>query len=199
MSVLDQVGRTNPEKVVLYISTPGGGVFEGVSIYNYLRLLPFPVETCNFGTVDSIGAVIYAAGTRRTSVPQARFLLHGVQAQFGSGQSLEEPQIIERLKGLQIDTKNIARIIGATIGKDESAVTQLMLERTTLDPPAAIALGLVHAGDPPPIPRGATVWPVQRQPQMPAIQFQGVPTGIQLGLSGAVIEPHSTGLALSRS
>ena len=130
-------------ELVMLISSPGGSVFHGLSAYNYLKGLPIKVTTHNFGSVDSIGVVLYCGGSERFSVPQARFLLHGVSATFRK-ESLEEQQLDERLKGLKIDMANIARVIAATTGKTEQQVTKAMLDRTTLDPEQAKAWGLVH-------------------------------------------------------
>jgi ATP-dependent protease ClpP protease subunit len=94
---------------------PGGSVFHGLSAYNYLKGLPANITTHNFGSVDSIGVVLYCAGATRLSVPQARFLLHGVSANFPQNTSLEEKQLEERLKGLKIDNENIAKVVARTL------------------------------------------------------------------------------------
>jgi Protease subunit of ATP-dependent Clp proteases len=53
------------EKINILISSPGGSVFHGLSLYNYLKGLPIEIETYNFGSVDSIGVIIYCAGKKR--------------------------------------------------------------------------------------------------------------------------------------
>ena len=58
--------------------------------------------------------------------------------------SMEEKQLEERLKGLQIDMGNIARIIADTVKKDRQQILNDMLNRTTLYPEQAIEYGLVH-------------------------------------------------------
>jgi len=118
MSVIDDAVNKGIQEIILLISTPGGTVFHGLSIYNYLRGLPIEkLKTHNFGSVDSIGVVIYCAGKERYSSPQARFLIHGVSANFEQPVSLEEPQLEERLKGLRIDIENIAKVISAILAK----------------------------------------------------------------------------------
>jgi ATP-dependent protease ClpP protease subunit len=145
MSVLDQAINQGVRDITLLISTPGGSVFHGISIYNYLRGLPLDrLVTHNFGSVDSIGVVMYCAGRERFSSPQARFLLHGVSANFQGNFSLEEPQLEERLKGLKIDIENIAKVISENVKKEVTDVTQTMLQRTTLNPEQAKEWGLVH-------------------------------------------------------
>lgn len=145
MSVIDQAVNQGVKDITLLISTPGGSVFHGISIYNYLRGLPLErLVTHNFGSVDSIGVVMYCAGRERYSSPQARFLLHGVSASFLGNQSLEEPQLEERLKGLKIDIENIAKVVSENVKKSVEEVTETMIKRTTLNPEQAKEWGLVH-------------------------------------------------------
>jgi ATP-dependent Clp protease protease subunit len=126
------------------MSTVDQKMKHGLSAYNYLKGLPASITTHNFGSVDSIGIVIYCAGSRRLSVPQARFLFHGVNVQFRGEQNLEEKQLEERLRGLRIDMENIAKIIAANTGKSAKDITDAMIERTTLNPEEAQSWGLVH-------------------------------------------------------
>ncbi len=145
MNVLDQAINQGVKDITLLISTPGGSVFHGISIYNYLRGLPLDrLVTHNFGSVDSIGVVMYCAGRERYSSPQARFLLHGVTLNFQGSLSLEEPQLEEKLKGLKIDIENIAKVISENVEKDVNIVTETMIQRTTLNPEQAKEWGLVH-------------------------------------------------------
>lgn len=128
----------------LMLSSPGGSVFHGLSVYNFLKGAPIEVYTYNFGIVDSIGVVIFCSGSKRFSVPHARFLIHGVQANFIGNQALDEKDLEERLKGLQIDYKNIARVIADTAQKPTDKVLEDMNNRTTLSPQEAKDYGLVH-------------------------------------------------------
>lgn len=142
--IIDRKIKEKVERLHLMISSPGGSVFHGLSIYNFLKGAPIEVYTYNFGTVDSIGVVIFCSGSKRFSVPHARFLLHGVQANFMGNQSLDEKDLEERLKGLQIDYKNIARVISDTAEKPADKVLDDMNKRTTLNPQEAKDYGLVH-------------------------------------------------------
>jgi ATP-dependent protease ClpP protease subunit len=144
MNAIDQKMKQGSTNFIILISSPGGSVFHGLSAYNYLKGLPATITTHNFGSVDSIGVVLYCGGSKRLSVPQARFLLHGVSINFEQGTNLEEKQLEEKLKGLRIDIENIAKVIAANTGKSVKDVTNAMLERTTLNPEEAKSWGLVH-------------------------------------------------------
>ena len=164
MNVVDAKMREGKNDFILLISSPGGSVFHGLSAYNYLRGIPATVTTHNFGSVDSIGVVLYCGGTKRLSVPQARFLLHGVTAQFPQHTRLEEKQLEEQLKGLKIDLLNIAKVIAANTGKSIDEVTAAMLDRTTLNPDQAKDWGLVHEIRADLFPAGAELISIQSKP-----------------------------------
>jgi len=144
MNAVDQKMKQGIKEFIILISSPGGSVIHGMSAYNYLKGLPASVITHNFGSVDSIGIVLYCAGSKRLSVPQARFLFHGVNVQFQGQQNLDEKLLEERLKGLRIDMENIAKVIAANTGKSARDATDAMFERITLNPEEARSWGLVH-------------------------------------------------------
>jgi len=144
MNAVDQKMKQGIKEFIILISSPGGSVIHGMSAYNYLKGLPASITTHNFGSVDSIGIVLYCAGSKRMSVPQARFLFHGVNVQFQGQQNLDEKLLEERLKGLRIDMENIAKVIAANTGKSARDVTDAMFERITLNPEEARSWGLVH-------------------------------------------------------
>ena len=162
MNAIDQKMKEGITEFILLISSPGGSVFHGLSAYNYLKGLPFSITTHNFGSVDSMGIVLFCGGSKRLSVPQARFLLHAVSAGF-KNERLEEKQLEERLKGLKIDIENIAKVIAANTGKNVQDIINAMLERTTLNPEEAKAWGLVHEIKPELFETGSEVISIQYQ------------------------------------
>jgi ATP-dependent protease ClpP protease subunit len=143
METVEQKMKQGQSDFILLISCPGGSVIHGLSAYTYLKGLPANITTHNFGSVDSIGVVLFCGGSRRISVPQARFMLHSVSSMFQQNMRLEEMQLEERLKSLRIDTENIAKVISATTGKSVDDVLLAMQDRTTLNPEEAQDWGLV--------------------------------------------------------
>ncbi len=144
MQAIDRKLSQGAKHMGLILSTPGGDVFQGLSVYNYLKGIPLEITTQNFGSLDSIGVVLYCAGSRRLCVPNARFLLHGVMVNFFTPVSFEEKQLDERLKSLQLDMGAIARIIASTVHKDPQLVLSDLRAHTTLFPEQAVQYGLVH-------------------------------------------------------
>lgn len=144
LQIVDKKIKEKYERIHLMISSPGGSVFHGLSLYNFLKGAPVEVYTYNFGSVDSIGVVIFCAGSKRFSVPHARFLIHGVRFNSSGNVSFDEKQIEEHLKSIKIDQQNIARVIADTTQKPVHEVEDDMNNRTTLNPKEAKDYGLVH-------------------------------------------------------
>jgi ATP-dependent Clp protease protease subunit len=144
MKVIDSMLAGGARQIHLMLSSPGGSVFHGLSIHNFLRGAPIEVTTYNFGTVDSIATVIFCSGTVRKCVPHARFLIHGVSFNVNGPAQFDEKGLEEHLKLLKIDYGNIARVIADTTQKTTEDVVNDMNERTTLSPEEAKGYGLVH-------------------------------------------------------
>jgi ATP-dependent Clp protease protease subunit len=176
----------------LLLSTPCVSVHDGISVYNLLKGLPIKISTYNFGSVDSIGVVMFCAGENRYSVPHARFLLHPVAMQVGAPQTFDEPLMEEKLKLLKADQANIAKVISATINKPVEEVQKLIHSRTTLEPEKAIEKGLVTEIKSSLVPAGIQLYSIyDNYPQQQGIPMQ---FPIQLPLRG-IVQPVQESLS----
>jgi ATP-dependent protease ClpP protease subunit len=198
--IVDKKLRENVERLHLLLSSPGGSVFHGISAYSFLKGCPMEIYTYNFGSVDSIGVVIFCAGDRRFSVPHARFLIHGVSVNFQGNHMLDEKGLEEKLKGLKIDYQNIARVISDTTEKPAHKVQDDMNNRITLSATEARDYGLVHEIKIDLLPAGADLSVVgdsglQHQQQTQQIQIpipiQIPPPAAQHGVPGEHVK-HMT-------
>jgi ATP-dependent Clp protease protease subunit len=144
MRAIDQRLGEGMSHLHLLISSPGGSVFHGLSLHNFLKGVGIEVSTYNFGSVDSIGVVIFCAGGKRYCVPNSRFHIHGVKLSFKGEVTWDEKALEEYLKLLKTDYTNVARVIAATTGKQERAIVNDMIKQTSLMPEQALNYGLVH-------------------------------------------------------
>lgn len=142
--IIDQKYRSGFRRVHLLLSTPGGSVAHGISLYNYLKGMDIELTTHNFGTVDSIGVIIFCAGSKRLSVPNARFFLHPIGMDILKPVRVDEHWIREQAASLKIDQTNIAKIIADTTDRDATSVESDIAERKSLLPMEAIEYNLVH-------------------------------------------------------
>lgn len=69
----------NPNAPInLYLNTPGGSVYDGLSIYDTMNYVKCPVYTTCLGLAASMGSVLLAAGERgnRSALPHSRIMIH---------------------------------------------------------------------------------------------------------------------------
>lgn len=69
----------NPDKdISLYIDSPGGSVYAGLSIYDTMQFIKPDVSTICLGMAASIGAFLLAAGAKgkRFALPNSRIMIH---------------------------------------------------------------------------------------------------------------------------
>ncbi|AQQ71647.1 ATP-dependent Clp protease proteolytic subunit [Limihaloglobus sulfuriphilus] len=88
-----------------YINSPGGSVTAGLAIYDTMRFLRCPVATYCIGQAASMGAVLFAGGTKgkRYMLPNSRIMLHqplisGVMQGTASDLEIEAKEIIRLRK-----------------------------------------------------------------------------------------------------
>lgn len=155
LGVCAKLANDGVQTVYLLLSTPGGNVMNGVTIYNTLRGLPFHLITHNVGNVDSIGNLVFLAGEERYSSPHTTFMFHGVGFDIKSQTRLEEKNLRESLQSILADQKKIGAIISERTNLQPQEVDQLFLEAMTRDPSYAQANGIIDGIRDVEIPPGA--------------------------------------------
>ena len=141
---IDKKLQQGMDKFTILISSKGGSVFHGISAYNYLKGIPAEITTHNFGSINSSASVIYCAGDKRYSVPHGNFLMHPVRSTFPKGAYLTQDDMEEKIKGMKLDSENIAGVISSATGKTEAEILDLMKKRTNLNPEEAKDFGFVQ-------------------------------------------------------
>ena len=69
----------NPDKdISLYIDSPGGSVYAGLSIYDTMQFIKPDVSTICLGMAASMGAFLLVAGAKgkRFALPNSRIMIH---------------------------------------------------------------------------------------------------------------------------
>lgn len=145
------------QEVYLMLSTPGGNVMHGMTLYNVLRAMPFRLTTHNMGNVDSIGNVIFLAGERRYACAHSTFMYHGVGFDGAPGVRFEEKLLRERLDSIKSDQKRIGAVIAERSTLTEESIEGLFREAQTKDAAFAAGCGIVHEVRDVQIPPGSTV------------------------------------------
>jgi ATP-dependent Clp protease protease subunit len=128
----------------LLMSTPGGEVMSGITLYNTLRGLPIHLTTHNVGNVDSIGTAVYLAGERRLACAQATFMFHGVGFATNGIQQFQERRLLEHLEALRADQGRINAILQERSKLTAEECERLTLQQQTKDSSYAVGHGIAH-------------------------------------------------------
>src|SRR5947209_6071738 len=74
-----------PDKdISIYINSPGGSVYAGLTIYDAMQFVRPNIQTTCVGIAMSLGALLLAAGTKgkRMALPNAKVLIHQLSGGF---------------------------------------------------------------------------------------------------------------------
>jgi ATP-dependent Clp protease protease subunit len=115
----------DPDKdIFLYINSPGGSVYAGLSIYDTMQFIKPDVQTICFGIAMSMGAVLLAGGAKgkRMSLPNSKVLIHQVMGGFqGQATDIE----IQARETLALK-KRLEEIIAEHTGQEVDKVSKDM-------------------------------------------------------------------------
>ena len=102
-----------PESLTVNISSAGGNVNAGVTMYNYLKSLPYPVTCHNLGEVSSAAILPYLAGSERTAEQFSKFMFHPLE--IGLNGSMPLFKIHEISSNLESDIDTYEKIVLAEV------------------------------------------------------------------------------------
>lgn len=157
MNVLAAAIQQGTKELTVLLSTPGGSVMHGMTLYNYLSALPVDLTTYNIGNVDSIGAIVFLAGTKRYACPHSTFMLHPVAFGLSAAQNYEQPDLTSIVQSLEADQARIAAIYAERSGLQKDNALALFDQQKTYSATEAKTFGFVQEVQPLSIAVGAQV------------------------------------------
>lgn len=156
MAVVGQKLMQGTTDFYIMLSTPGGEVASGLTLYNFLRAIPANLTMHNTGNVDSIGNAIFLAADVRLACAHSTFMFHGVGFDV-KNLRVEEKNARELLHGILADQNRIANIIVQRTNINRSRSRQLFREAKTKDANVALTAGIIGQVADPTIPAGADI------------------------------------------
>ncbi len=101
--------------IMIYMNTPGGGVYAGLGIYDTMQYVKPDIATICTGMAASMGAVLLCAGTagKRTALKHSRVMIH----QPSGGAEGQSSDIQIAAKEIQILKNELYEIIAEHSGK----------------------------------------------------------------------------------
>lgn len=159
---LKDIGKN--EKVIVHLNSPGGGVDEGVGIYNLLKSHSGGVEVVVDSLAASIASVIAMAGSRITMTKGSRMMIHEPWTMaVGNAKSLRKQADV-----LDIYQSSILSIYQQRAKPSKEEIVSMLEAETWLDPDEAVRLGFADGVD------GDAV----ESPQVPKNTFKNVPQDV---------------------
>ncbi|WP_235611186.1 ClpP family protease [Campylobacter sputorum] len=106
-------GLDAKSEINIYISGPGGSIYDGLGLIDVMRTIAAPINTICVGLSASMSAMIFLNGDRRYMMPNSRLMLHqplgGVQGQ-ASEIELVAKQIITMKEQMNAMIANCSKI-----------------------------------------------------------------------------------------
>jgi len=126
-------------QIDLHINSPGGEVFDGISIYNLIKQHPANVTTYIDGIAASIASVIALAGDRVVMAENALFMIHKASGMvFGNSDDMRD--FAEKL---DIVNGSIAVTYTTKTKKDTAEINDMMRVETWMSAEGALDAGFI--------------------------------------------------------
>ena len=144
-SVVDQIRNLDASEINVRLNSRGGMVFEGIAIYNALRLHKANIHVTIEGLAASIASVIAMAGDTVTIAENAMVMIHNPYgwAQGDAEAMRKTAEVMDKI------ADSIAVSYTARTGKTIEDMKALMESETWFTAQEALAMGLVDQIDEP--------------------------------------------------
>ena len=125
----------------MYINSPGGSVYAGLSIYDTMQMIPNDVCTFSVGLSASMGTILLTAGAKgkRYALPNSTMMMHSVSG--GGGGTVADIQI-QAKEMIRINDK-LTKIMALHTGQSVSKVKKDEDRDFWMDAEQAVDYGLV--------------------------------------------------------
>jgi ATP-dependent protease ClpP protease subunit len=139
-------GKRKFNKLCLFISSSGGSLDDGVSLFGFMRSLPLEITTINTGLIASIAILPFLAGKVRIATPHSRFHFHDFEWNYPAAHNLTRLEYVDHTQILNSARQNTLEILKANTALTDKDFEELKLlvEPTIKDTAFAKEKGIVH-------------------------------------------------------
>lgn len=101
-----ELAEIKASKIDLHINSPGGVVFDGITIYNLLKQHPAAITTYIDGLAASIASVIALAGDKVVMAANALYMMHSPSGiSMGTASDMRDfADVLDKIGGTMVDT-----------------------------------------------------------------------------------------------
>jgi ATP-dependent Clp protease protease subunit len=153
--IKEQTNRLGFTHYYIMLATDGGEVDGGIFLYNTLRSLPITVTTHNIGRVESIGNIVFLAGSERIATPGCLFYFHPVSLQFHSRAIVDKVILKEKLDIIKHSERRLKDIYKSELQLSNATLNGFFSRGNRMSADDALHIGLVSTIKPAEIPDSA--------------------------------------------
>lgn len=129
-------------EITLYINSPGGDVYSGLALYDFIANMKSPIKTVCMGSAASMGAILFLAVDRRLMLKHSRLMIHDPSYGGGSFAGMKPHEIQQEVDSLNECKKTLVEIIAEKTGKSMEEIGKLTERDAFFTPKEAIEFGL---------------------------------------------------------
>ena len=133
----------NPSKpITIYINSPGGSVYDGMSIYDVAKFITCPIATTCCGTAASMAAVLLASGDKgqRNALPHSQIMLH---APSGGTGRVTAPDFRIAAKEMEKCEEMLYSVLAKDMNKDIDYIRKICDRDNWMTPEEAVREGVI--------------------------------------------------------
>lgn len=134
-----ELSAVKASQIDLHINSPGGDVFDGITIYNLLKQHPANVTTYIDGLAASIASVIALAGNQIYMAENALFMIHNPWG-MTMGDASDMRKMADSLDKVR---DSISISYASKTGKEADEINALMDAETWMDADEAMEFGFI--------------------------------------------------------
>lgn len=129
-------------EIALYINSPGGDVYSGLALYDFIANMKSPIKTVCMGSAASMGAILFLAGEQRLMLKHSRLMIHDPSYGGGSFAGMKPHEIQQEVDSLNECKKTLVEIIAEKTGKSMEEIGKTTERDAFFTPKEAIEFGL---------------------------------------------------------
>ena len=137
----------NSSPITIFLNSPGGSVWDGLSVYDTIRLMKSPVTAVVTGIAASMGSILLLACEKenRLMLPSSRIMIHDCSWGQKDISGMKPGAIQEQLDMLKKTNERLVSIIAERTGHTAEEIAEITKSDSWFDSDEAIKFGLASA------------------------------------------------------
>ena len=134
-----ELSAVTASQIDLHINSPGGEVFDGITIYNLLKQHPATITTYIDGIAASIASVIALVGDKVVMAENALYMMHNPSGMvIGNANDMRSmADVLDKVRG------SMLTVYSGKSGKEDQAIVSMLDAETWMNADEALEAGFI--------------------------------------------------------